>query len=79
MTIVERAAAIDDARIYAVQGEKADAYALRLVVNFPNGPPRDFDSQVRRGKIRGRLHNEGSKETYDLFRTAGARLAKKAA
>jgi hypothetical protein len=70
--IIETAAAIENAGVHAIEGAVTETYALRLAITFPNGAPRDFDSLVSRGKIRGRLHNEGARETYDLFRTAGA-------
>ena len=33
--------------------------------------PADIDEMIQRGALRGRLHNEETKATYNLFRTAG--------
>lgn len=49
----------------------ASKYDLHLTITFPNGLPKDVDSMIRRGSLRGRLHNEDTNETWNLFRTAG--------
>ncbi len=73
--VAEATYQIATARIVTVQDDsRQPAYALRLTVNFPNGAPKDFDAALRRGSVRGRLHNEGSKESFDLFRTAGGEV-----
>ncbi|MEM8937617.1 MAG: hypothetical protein AAGC77_14565, partial [Pseudomonadota bacterium] len=46
-------------------------YNVTLTINFPNGLPADVDTLVRGDRIRGRLHNETTSQTYNLFKTAG--------
>jgi hypothetical protein len=41
------------------------------VVRFPNGLPDDINAMIRRGAFRGRLHNEDTGQTYNLFRSVG--------
>ncbi|MEM9705541.1 MAG: hypothetical protein AAF850_05630 [Pseudomonadota bacterium] len=55
---------------------KRDAakYQLRLSVNFPDGLPNDLARMIRNGTLRGRLHNEDTKQTFNLFRTAGGEV-----
>jgi hypothetical protein len=68
----EFAGAAGEAAVFAVQDVTPDArfnVALRIV--FPGAPPADFAEQARTGRIRGRLHNEATKETFDLFRGDG--------
>lgn len=59
-----------DARVFLAQdtGEPAK-YELRLTVVYPEGIRGDISTMVRRGAIRGRLHNEQTDETFNLFRT----------
>ena len=40
-------------------------------MTFSNGIPDNIDTLIRRGRIRGRLHNEDTDETWSLFRSAG--------
>lgn len=59
-------------RTFAVQDVRPDArYDVRLTVNFANGAPRNFDELVRTDALRGRLHNEQTGETFNLFLSAG--------
>jgi len=48
-----------------------DKYDVHLVVNFPDGLPAEVDTMIRQGSLRGRLHNEDTDETWNLFRTSG--------
>lgn len=59
-----------DARVFLAQdtGEPAK-YEVRLTVVYPEGIRGDISTMVRRGAIRGRLHNEQTDETFNLFRT----------
>lgn len=55
-----------------VQGERrALQYVVRLKVTFEGGVGGDINALIRRGRLRGRLHNEDTGETYNLFRNAG--------
>lgn len=61
-----------DVRVFAVQDVRpGSSYVVNLTVNFPNGAPKNVADLVRRDQLRGRLHNEGTKETFNLFQTAG--------
>lgn len=61
----------EDPSLTRVQDNQAAVYDVRLRINFPNGLPDDVETMLRRGTLRGRLHNENTKETYNLFRSAG--------
>lgn len=54
-----------------VQNRQGAVYDVTLTINFPNGLPDDVESMIRKGSLRGRLHNQDSGETFNLFRTAG--------
>lgn len=62
-----------DAAIYRVQNATTQAakYDLHLRILFPEGIPDDVANMIRRGTIRGRLHNEDMGSTWNLFRSAG--------
>ena len=63
------------AGVYEIQNRsEAAKYDVRLLINFPNGVPNNIDSMIRRGTIRGRLHNEDTAETWNLFRSAGGTI-----
>jgi hypothetical protein len=68
------AAAADNARVIEIQERQAARYVVELRVDFPNGPPDDIDQMIKRGTLRGRLHNEDTGETFNLFRNAGGNL-----
>ncbi len=57
--------------IPAQSSREAAKYKVRLTVNFPEGLPDDVDTMIRRGSLRGRLHNEDLNQTWNLFRTSG--------
>ncbi len=60
----------DDARLVLVQDpEEAAKYDVHLRIVFPEGIRGDISTMMRRGAIRGRLHNEQTDETFNLFRT----------
>jgi hypothetical protein len=54
-----------------MQNRGGARYVVELNIEFPNGAPADIDDMIRRGTLRGRLHNEETGSTYNLFRTAG--------
>lgn len=69
--IVNVSFAQDDARVVPVQDEREAAkYDVQLRVVFPEGVRGEISTMVRRGTIRGRLHNEQTDETFNLFRTS---------
>ena len=60
------------ARAFAVEDVRPDArYEVNLTIRFPKGAPGDIDDLVRKDQLRGRLHNEGTGETFNLFQSAG--------
>ncbi|MEM8771136.1 MAG: hypothetical protein AAGD92_05735 [Pseudomonadota bacterium] len=66
-----------EARVIQVQNEDSAAkYDLHLRIEFPNGFTGDLPVMIRRGNIRGRLHNEDTDETFNLFRSGGGTIRK---
>lgn len=59
------------AQYVPVQNREASKYDVHLTINFVEGLPNDVDTMIRRGSLRGRLHNEDINQTWNLFRTAG--------
>lgn len=59
------------ARLIQVQNRQTSRYEVVITINFPEGIPSNVDTMIRRGEIRGRLHNEETNETWNLFRTSG--------
>ena len=60
------------AQVYQAQNrQEAAKYDLQLRINFPNGLPANVDQLIRSGALRGRLHNNDTNETWNLFRSAG--------
>ncbi len=49
-------------------------YDVHLTVNFPEGLPADVSTLIRRGALRGRLHNEDTNQTWDLFKSSGGTM-----
>ncbi len=66
----------DEARVFLAQNEEEAAkYDVHLKIVYPEGIRGDIKTLVRRGAIRGRLHNEQTDETFNLFRaTEGATI-----
>ena len=65
------------AQYVPAQSERGAAkYDVHLVINFPNGLPDNVDTMIRRGSLRGRLHNEDLNQTWNLFRSAGGTVRK---
>ncbi|MHA7873118.1 MAG: hypothetical protein ACX939_12270, partial [Hyphococcus sp.] len=66
--IINAAYTPSEARVYQVQNRsEAAKYDLHLRVEFPAGIPTDVAEMIRRGTIRGRLHNEEMGATWNLF------------
>jgi hypothetical protein len=68
------APAAEQARVIEVQERQAARYVVELRIVFPNGAPEDIDQMIRKGTLRGRLHNQDTGETFNLFRNAGGNL-----
>ncbi len=49
-------------------------YDVRLRIIFSDGMPDDVASMIRRGTLRGRLHNEEMGTSWNLFHSAGATI-----
>ena len=58
----------------AQSAQLAAKYDLTLTVTFADGMPDDIATMIRRGAIRGRLHNEETNETWSLFRSTGGSI-----
>ncbi len=59
---------------YQSNSGNTNSYNIRIVIDLPNGLPRNIDAMIRSGTLRGRLFNETSGKTYNLFRNGGARI-----
>ena len=62
------------ARVIQAQSRSTYKYDVVIKINFPDGVPSNVDRMIRRGDLRGRLHNEETGETWNLFRSAGGTL-----
>jgi hypothetical protein len=66
---------INEARVYQAQHEvSAAAYHVHLFITFADGLPESLETMIRKGTLRGRLHNAQTGETYNIFRAAGGTL-----
>ena len=54
--------------------QSATRYDVHLAIQFENGMPDNIETMIRRGTIRGRLHNEQTGETWNLFRSSGGTI-----
>lgn len=69
------------ARLYQAQfvrEESGTNYVVYLEIKFPEGLPEDAKTMIRKGTLRGRLHNAETGETYNLFRAAGGIVEERA-
>ena len=58
-----------------VQDERGPSkYDVHLTINFPDGLPAEVSTMIRRGSLRGRLHNEDTNQTWDLFKSSGGTI-----
>lgn len=64
------------ARVIPVQSRASGKYDVIIKVNFPNGIQSNVDTMIRKGELRGRLHNEETGETWNLFRTSGGTVSR---
>jgi predicted outer membrane lipoprotein len=73
--IINASFSTQNARVYEVQNRtEASKYEVNLRIVFTNGIPNNIESMIRRGTIRGRLHNEDTGETWNIFRSAGGTI-----
>ncbi len=57
-----------EARVIQAQARsEAAKYDVHLEITFPEGLKGNPSSMIRRGTLRGRLHNEDTDETFNLF------------
>lgn len=69
---VYQASLAQNAGVIEVQDQRGPSkYDVHMTINFENGLPNDVDTMIRRGSLRGRLHNEETNETWNIFRSAG--------
>ncbi|MEL7028698.1 MAG: hypothetical protein AAGL49_05670 [Pseudomonadota bacterium] len=61
---------------YLTQVQGAQGVQLTMTIDFPDGLPEDLNSSIRKGQLRGRLHDQVSGQTWSLFRTAGGSLSR---
>lgn len=67
-----------EARVYLAQDQRGAAkYDVHLEIDLPNGLTGDLQTMLRRGEVRGRLHNADTGQTYNLFRSAGGSLQRR--
>ncbi|MEM9234435.1 MAG: hypothetical protein AAGA69_09400 [Pseudomonadota bacterium] len=57
--------------VIMMQSGSSDGYSVRIKVTFPDGLKEDITTMVRKGNLRGRLHNEANGRTYNLFLNSG--------
>ncbi|MEO0878930.1 MAG: hypothetical protein AAFY22_04375 [Pseudomonadota bacterium] len=57
--------------------QEAARYEVTLMIEFEGGIPGDVADLIRRGKLRGRLHNADTDRTFNLFRNGGAVIRQK--
>lgn len=72
--VVVASFAAEEARVVKVQDERAARYVVELEIAFDGGIPGNIEAMIRRGALRGRLHNADTDETFNLFRTAGGNV-----
>lgn len=59
-------------RTVAFQDAATVKYNLSIQIMLPDGLKDDPDTMIRKGALRGRLHNAATGETYNVFRNSGA-------
>lgn len=72
--VVVASFAAEEARVVKVQDERAARYVVEIEIAFDGGIPGNVEAMIRRGALRGRLHNADTDETFNLFRTAGGNV-----
>lgn len=54
---------------------QSQGYSCRIKIVFPDGLKEPVNDMIRKGSLRGRLHNSTSNATYNLFRNTGANMS----
>ncbi len=60
--------------IIQAQARAEARYDVEISIVFPGGLPPDVETMIKRGVLRGRLHNKETGATFNLFRTAGGAM-----
>ena len=68
--IVPAVYTVNEAKVYQVAD--TGRYQIVLTISLPNRLPDNMNNLIRTGNLRGRLHNETTNATYNLFSSAGA-------
>lgn len=72
--VIAASFATEEPLVVEIQDSRAARYVVELSIAFPGGVPSDLNAMIRRGALRGRLHNADTDETFNLFRNAGGNL-----
>lgn len=59
----------------SLQAAQAEAYQLRIQVQFPRGLENDVDTLIQRNRLVGKLWNPETGRRYNLFRNSGADMS----
>ncbi|MDZ7627464.1 MAG: hypothetical protein U5J99_03520 [Parvularculaceae bacterium] len=70
----ETTGAPSKARVIQIQEQQAARYVVEIRLDFVNGLPDDLDQMIRKGTLRGRLHNSDTGESFNIFRAAGGNM-----
>ncbi len=65
-----------EAGVVEAQSQVAARYNVKLRINFLGGLTESIDTLLRRGQLRGRIHNADTSQTYNLFVSAGGRVTR---
>ena len=68
------AEAIPASYVAAAAAQAQQGYSVRMRVVFPDGLGRDIEQMVDAGALRGRIYDEASGRTYNLFLSGGGEL-----
>ncbi len=60
-----------EAQVTQVQARRTEKYSVYLEIIFEGGVPDNINRLIATGGLRGRLHNEDTGATYNLFRRTG--------
>lgn len=60
-----------EARVVQVQQKRSAYYTLELTIQFQGGVQEEIEELIDSGRLRGRLHNKETGQTFDIFRSAG--------
>ncbi|MEM9422395.1 MAG: hypothetical protein AAF986_07820 [Pseudomonadota bacterium] len=57
-----------------VMAQQRPGYSLRIQITFTDGNEEDISQMIRQRQLTGRMHDETTKLSYNLFRNSGANL-----